>query len=187
MGWLFWTALLGLGALVLSGSGSMSGYVPPTRTPVTPAQMYAALASSWPDVIGDTPTRSAILVLLSQWSVETDTGRAMIQWNVGNFKATSSSSLYTTYLTTEVVNGEDVHLDQNFAAYPDLASGVTAYLQAMHGRFGAAWSYVESGDLDGFAQALKNQGYYTRDEPTYAAALHARYSQLDAEIPDDAA
>jgi hypothetical protein len=43
---------------------------------------------------------------------------------------------------------------------------------------------VLSGDVDGFAQALKDQGYYTADEAQYAAGLEARYASLDAVIPD---
>jgi flagellum-specific peptidoglycan hydrolase FlgJ len=170
----------------MTGSASLlPNEVPPTRTPVTPEQMYQALQSAWPSVIGGTPSRQSLLVLLSQWSLETGNGASMVQFNVGNFKAPhkgSDGGVFCQFMTTEVENGVTVHVSQPFAAYPDLVSGVTAYLSAMHGRFGGAWAYVLSGNLDGFAQALKDQGYYTASESSYAAGLEARYATLNSQI-----
>jgi hypothetical protein len=177
-----WIAL-GIGGYILFGGGMGANQVPPTPTPVSAAQMYAALSAAWPSVIGGQPSRESLLVLLAQWSLETGGGASMIQWNVGNFKASSAAPLYTTYLTTEYVNGQPVKMTANFAAWPSLQAGVTAYLSAMQGQFGSAWQYVLSGDVDGFAQALSDAGYYTAPEATYAAGLEARYNALDAQIP----
>jgi len=145
--------------------------------------MYAALAAAWPSVIGGTPSRESLLVLLAQWSLETGNGASMVGWNVGNFKASASSPLWTSFLTTEYQGGSPVQMMQNFAAYPNLQAGVSAYLGAMQGHFGGAWQYVLDGDVDGFAQALSDEGYYTAPEATYQAGLEARYNALDAQIP----
>ena len=161
------------------------GQVPATATPVSPQDMYNALESAWPGIVGGTPTRESLLTLLAQWSLETASGASMIQYNVGNFKATDSyiqgGGMYTSFMTTEGSGATLQHLSQNFKAYPDLVSGVSDYLSAMIGRFGSAWPYVVSGDVDGFAQALKDEGYYTADESTYAAGLESRYSQMDSQ------
>jgi hypothetical protein len=41
----------------------------------------------------------------------------------------------------------------------------------MNGRFGAAVSRAQAGDVDGFAHSLKQAGYYTAPEAEYATAL----------------
>jgi hypothetical protein len=183
--------LTAIGAVVSGDSGSGDGssgslgpnQVPPTPTPATPQQVYQAMQAAWPNVIGGTPSRDSLLVLLSQWDVETGGGKSMIQWNIGNFKADPNGShLWCEYMTTEVVKGVTEHLMQSFAAYTSLADGMQAYLRAMHTRFSKAWSYVVDGDLDGFAQALKDQGYYTQVESIYQAALQSRYNNLNKEI-----
>jgi hypothetical protein len=164
------------------GAGLLPNEVPPTKTPVTPEQMYQALEAAWPNIIGDSPSRESLLVLMSQWAVETRNGADMVQWNPGNFKAPkmgSDGNAFCQYMTTEVIKGTTVHLLQPFRAYASLSAGVNAYLSAMHSRFSKAWAYVESGDLDGFAQALKDQGYYTQTESVYAAALQGRYDLME--------
>jgi hypothetical protein len=170
------------------GGGSSGGalgpnQVPPTPTPATPAQVYAAMRAAWPSIIGGTPSRDSLLVLMAQWDLETAGGHKMIQWNVGNFKASPSGShLWCEYMTTEVIRGVTQHLMQSFAAYTSLANGMDAYLTAMHTRFSSAWSYVLNGDLDGFAQALKDEGYYTQTESIYQSVLQQRYNALAKEI-----
>lgn len=181
-----WIAL-GVAGLLLFGAGGSTlppGQVPDTATPVTPAQMYAALQAAWPGIVGGTPTREALLTLMAQWAFETGGGAKTIQWNIGNFKATSSTTSWTSYMTTEGSGDNAVHLMQNFVAYPDLATGVSAYLSAMYGHFGNAWQYVVDGDPSGFAQALKDLQYYTGSETDYANGLVSWYSQLDAQIPN---
>lgn len=157
--------------------------VPPTATPATPEQVYQAMAAAWPSIVGAAPSEDSLLVLLAQWDLETGGGKSMIQWNIGNFKASPASGhLWCEYMTTEVIGGITEHLMQSFAAYTSLADGMQAYLKAMHTRFSSAWSYVVDGDLDGFAQALKDEGYYTASEASYAAGLRARYDALKGEI-----
>jgi hypothetical protein len=160
-----------------------------TKTPVSPSDMWTSLGTAWVNQFGSAPTSDQLMVLLAQWGLETGNGQSMIQYNVGNFKHVDGDGLdWTTFETTEVVNGETETLDQNFKAWPDLDSGVAYYLQAMappSGRFASAWPAVLAGDTDQFAYLLKQQGYYTADEATYAAGLDARRSQFEAlDLPD---
>ena len=164
--------------------------VPSTKTPVSPADMWSALGNAWTSQFGTPPTSDQLMVLLAQWGLETGNGASMIQYNVGNFKHVDGDGLdWTTFETTEVdSNGVTETLDQNFKAWPDLASGVAYYLGAMappSGRFAAAWPAVLAGDTNQFAFLLKQQGYYTADESKSAAGLNARKSQFEAlDLPD---
>jgi hypothetical protein len=148
------------------------------------------LGDAWTSQFGTPPTSDQLMVLLAQWGLETGNGASMIQYNVGNFKHVDGDGLdWTTFETTEVdSDGDTETLDQNFKAWPDLASGVAYYLGAMappSGRFAAAWPAVLAGDTDQFAFLLKQQGYYTADESAYAAGLNARKSQFEAlDLPD---
>jgi Transglutaminase-like superfamily len=165
--------------------------VPSTATPVTPTDMWSAMGDAWLTQFGTPPTHDQLMVLLAQWGLETGNGASMIQNNVGNFKHVDGDGLdWTTFETTEVVNGETETLDQNFKAWPDLDSGVAYYMQSLappSGRFAAAWPAVLAGDTDQFAYLLKQQGYYTADEATYAAGLDARKQQFEAlDLPDPA-
>lgn len=171
------------GAMLATMSGG-SG-----RTPYSMAQIRAALSAAWPSVVGGDAPDGALRILGAQIALETANGSAVMGNNLGNFKASKGDKLTTTFQTTEVVNGQTISLPQTFKAWPDLASGAVAYLQAMTGRFGSAWQYVLSGDTAGFAQALKDERYYTADEGAYARGLVARgappLGQVAAPAQDD--
>lgn len=61
--------------------------LPAVRTKATPSQVYEALCAAWPAVIGGTPRRESVLLLVAQWAHETAAGAAMWCWNMGNAKA----------------------------------------------------------------------------------------------------
>jgi hypothetical protein len=155
---------------------------PKEKTEIAIPDMYAALKSAWPSVIGEDPTDTAVLALMAQWALETANGEACFNYNIGNFKAypqDNPSQAWFAMTTTENVGGVTTTVPgAKFQAFASLDDGVRSYLSAMHGRFGAAWQYVESGDLQAFAKALHDQGYYTGIPPnpvdTYAAGLAAR-------------
>jgi len=136
-------------------------------------QIRSALMAAWTAAIGGSPSLSAVRMLAAQIALETNNGAALMAYNLGNFKA-GTGQPFVTFATTEVVNGKTVHLNQNFRAFPDLVTAAHVYLQVMHVRFGSAWPFALSGDTANFAQALKDEGYYTADEGAYAAGLVAR-------------
>jgi hypothetical protein len=171
---------------------ALPGETSATRTPVSISDMHNALSNAWDGVVGSEPTDMAVLTLMAQWHLETAGGASMYNFNVGNFKHTASNGSpagsYMPLPTTENVNGVSTPMTLNFAAYDTLDAGVTAYLSAMHGRFGQAWPDVLTGDLDAFAQHLHDQGYYTGFPPTpqdprtpvekYAAGLKSRRAMI---------
>ncbi len=154
--------------------------VAPTKTPVSPADMYQAMVAQWPT---GSPTQGQVMILLAQWALETANGASMVQWNIGNVKHVSGDGLdWCTYTTTEGSGANVQTLQQSFKAYPNLQAGLGAFFAMFQGsgRYASAWPSVESGDVDGFAQALKAKGYYTASEASYAAGMKARLAQLEA-------
>jgi hypothetical protein len=76
------------------------------KTPVSSADVYAALGSIWPRVIGTEPTRAARLVLLAQWAHETGIGRSMWNYNFGNSKTAPGGAgryCWTFFACSEVL------------------------------------------------------------------------------------
>jgi flagellar protein FlgJ len=77
--------------------------------------------------------------------------------------------------------GEDVTIVDKFRAYATPAEGARDYLALLRTRYGGAMGAAERGDVDGFATALKQRGYYTAPVSDYAAAL--RHLAHEARTP----
>lgn len=160
--------------------------VPTVATRATPQEIYAALQAAWQEYQGTTPTRASLLVLLSQWSLETGGGGASMCWNMAGIKHVPGDGHdYATYLTTEYANGVKQTLEQKFRAYPTLLDGVRDWMHVLLTTFGFAWSAVLAGDTADFAHKLRARGYFTAPEADYARGLGSRYAQLDAVIPKE--
>lgn len=181
--------------------------VPTAHTVASAADVYASLRAAWQSILGTTPARASLLVLLSQWSLETGGGGSCNNWNLAGIKHTDGDGHdFAEYLTTErlsrttamalvttgtatVVKDDGativVKLPQKFRAYASLNEAAIDYLQELRHQFGFAWPAVEAGDVLDFAHRLKLRGYYTATEADYAAGLKARYAQLDHVIPSE--
>lgn len=164
--------------------------VPAKKTPVTPAEMYAALRSAWVAKFGAEPSRASLLVLLAQSGIETADWRSMWNYNVGNVKRGKGQPWTMLPHVWEIIRGERVvfeppHPQTHFRAFPDLEAGAAAYLDTMAGRFAKSWEAVVSGDPEAFARALKAQHYYTAPVDAYAKALAARFRAFNLSIPID--
>jgi hypothetical protein len=158
--------------------------VPTVRTPMTPAAVYAALASAWVSMGLGEPTRAELLVLLSQWAHETACGAAADNWNLAGIKHVPGDGHdYAEYVTHEIVNGVDVTTIQRFRAYGSLEGAASDYLGVLRRNFGFAWPAVEAGDVADFGHRLKLRGYYTAPESLYVTALERWRASLDASIP----
>lgn len=71
------------------------------------------------------------------------------------------------------------HPAARFRAYSSLSDGVIDYLTRLkRGRYAAAWDDAVHGNPAGFAQKLKDGGYFTADTWTYAHLLAANYNRL---------
>lgn len=186
------------------------------RTAVSALQMYRALKDGWGPALGATqtpPRRESLLVLLSQWALETGRGAAMMNYNIAGIKSIPGDGHdFTFYATTEVMSIPAAHQAvvaglagiqweheaQNlasvlfhprhpatrFRAYSTLAAAVPDYLHLLQHRFSKSWLAVESGDPKMFAHLLRMQGYYTAAESDYANGLTARYQEF-SHISDD--
>lgn len=163
--------------------------VPTVACHATPQEVYAAMASVYQAEIGEPPTRTSLLSLMAQWSLETGNGAACMNWNPAGIKWTGPGDGhdYATYLTHETMGNHDEVLPQHFRAYATLEAGISDYLHVLRNRYGFAWPAIESGDMVDFAHRLKQRGYYTATEISYAAGLKARYAQMVAACPEPAA
>jgi hypothetical protein len=155
------------------------GEVAATKTPCTPQELVTALAACWSEVvIGGTPlTLECACVLASQWAIETGEGASMVQWNIGNFKWDGVSP-YCQFQTNEYVNGvlktiTPPEAGCQFMAYPNLPTGVKAWLAALQRKWTLAWPSALAGNPEGFAEGLRNQSppYYTGPASVYAAGM----------------
>lgn len=144
------------------------------RTPASMGELRAALGRSYEKLTGKPASAGLLDVLSAQVSLETGGGDKMYNWNFGGIKGASPQGMTASYMTREVTAQGEVHLKQGFRAYASIDDGATDYLRVIHGRFGAAIPHAERGDVDGFAQALKESGYYTAPESEYASALRSR-------------
>lgn len=158
--------------------------VPPVHCNAEPPAVYAAMADAWRQQIGTEPPRASLLVLLSQWALETDAGRFCLNWNIAGIKRVPGDGHdWATYDTHEVIGGVDRVLQQQFRAYASLGDGVSDYLRELRHTFGFAWPAVDAGDVVDFAHRLKQRGYYTAPESQYASGLQSRYAQMQAAVP----
>lgn len=169
-----------------SGAPVADRLVPTVRTRISVQPLYAVLRNAWRSQLGSEPARSALLVLLAQWSLETANGSASNNWNLAGIKyAPGCGSDYAQYLTREVVAGKPITVMQRFRAYDSLEDGAADYLRLLRTRFGAAWAFAVAGDVQAFAHALKLARYYTAPEDQYVAGLRSRYALLDQAIDED--
>jgi hypothetical protein len=160
--------------------------VPTARTPMTPAAVYAALASAWTALLGTQPTRAELLVLLSQWAHETGGGAASDNWNLAGIQHVQGDGHdYAEYTSFEIINGQRVTKVERFRAYATLDESAADYLRTLRKDFGFAWPAVEAGDVDDFGHRLKIRAYYTDTEAVYVAGLERWRASLDASIPAD--
>jgi hypothetical protein len=147
--------------------------VEPCRTPVSRQELRAALGRAYQRVTGKAPTRSTIDTLTAQASLETASGARMYNFNFGGIKGASPRLETANCLTHEVIGSTDVVVRQGFRAYGSLDEGAEDFVRVLSTHFGSAMSKARTGDLDGFAHALKAAGYYTASETDYSSALRS--------------
>jgi flagellar protein FlgJ len=141
------------------------------RTPVAAADLRAAVGRAYVKVTGRQAPPGVLQALGAQASLETGAGQSMYNFNFGGVKGAGPGGQTANAMTHEVINGKDVTLRQHFRAYATLDEGAEDYVRLMTQRFSGALPYAATGDLNGFAHALKQAGYYTASETDYAAAL----------------
>jgi hypothetical protein len=147
--------------------------VAPCRTPTAPGDLRAAIGAAYHRLTGKTASSPLLDTLTAQASLETGRGAQMYNFNFGGIKGSGPQGKTVNCLTHEVIASHDVTVRQGFRAYGSLDEGAEDYVRVISGRFSAALSKAQLGDVDGFAHALKQAGYYTAPESDYAAALRS--------------
>lgn len=169
----------------------MSSQRPDKLTPVTTTDVYLALRRAWEDQVTDVALdslalRGALLVLLSQWALETAFGKAVHWFNLGNAKHVDGDGHdFSVFRCSEVIRGQEQFMDCPFVAFDNLDEGAAYYLRSIRSRFRFAWPAVLAGDVGDFAHRLKEAHYYTADEAVYTAGLIRCLAEVDKAIGQD--
>ena len=142
------------------------------RTSVSRTELRGAIGRAHQKLTGHAPSPALLDVLTAHASLETGSGAQMFNFNFGGIKGASPAGETARMRTREVIDGKEIEVRDGFRSYRSLDDGALDYVRLMRDRFGGAVARAESGDIDGFAHALKQARYYTADESKYAAALH---------------
>ncbi len=160
---------------------------PIIRTVASTRDYARAAINAWRFIYSAFPTKEQIGVLYAQWMVETS-GKHCWCWNIGNVKVTQAQvdanvPWFDLPGTWEIINGTrvtlpDGHPGRRFRAYASLDAGMAEHMAFLRNkRYAPSWPFVEAGDPDGFARALKRQGYYSASADDYARIMVAAFSQ----------
>jgi hypothetical protein len=141
------------------------------RTPVSTTDLRGAIGRAYTRVTGQAPSATLLDTLTAQAALETGRGGKMYNYNFGGIKGAGPNGETAHYMTREVIGGKDVHLSQGFRAYDSLDAGADDYVRFLTKRYSGAVDQAQAGNVDGFAHALKQAGYYTAPESEYASAL----------------
>ena len=123
--------------------------VPAARTPFTPGLLVAALTDAYRAQLGHDPTPATLAILCAQCALETNGGRACIQWNVANYKRGPGPD-WCAFETTEWTGDPPTPHTMvcQFSAWPDLTSAVAFFLEALYTHWTEAWAGAVAGDAD---------------------------------------
>lgn len=180
------------------------------KTPVSAETLGRAFLDEVPGL-----GRQGLRLLLAHWASETGWGEEMHNWNVGNAKSSGKSGDHTFFkcgetvslatarewektglVTIDSINAAGTkatvtvypkHPACRFAAYPDLASGVKAYLNLLIEGYRQAWDVaILGGTSEEFARALNanpKRIYYTASVPSYVALMDGVIKSVEKAAP----
>jgi hypothetical protein len=157
----------------MSGTATAVREVQAQRTKASMGDIRAALSRALESSTGQPPSSRTVDVLAAQVSLETAHGDSMYNFNFGGIKGASPQGETANYMTHEVDGGRDIKLQQGFRAYGSIDEGARDYVSVLRARFPQAYAQAVSGNVDGFAHALKQSHYYTASEDQYSAGLRA--------------
>jgi hypothetical protein len=162
------------------------------RTPASPDRIRNAIATAYRKQTGAHAGATLLDVLTAHVSHETARGERMFNYNFGGIKGAGPGGTTARYATREVnPDGSDRVLVDGFRAYLSLDDGANDYVATMRSRYPAAVAAAARGDVDGFAAALKQRGYFTAHLDDYARAVRslardgAASGQVASDVPPD--
>ena len=154
-------------------------------TPTSTAEFLSAAKNVYETTEGALPTAEQLGMLFAQWALETATGKAMFNFNVGNIKATdlAAQSYFSQFTGTQGVvrpdgvPGEGVN---HFRAYDSLAEGLKSWISLLKNtRYAAGWSGLKGNDVKAFAEGIAHGGYVPPpSQPAYIRGILARYNDF---------
>lgn len=161
--------------------------VPVVKTPFTKDQFVEMTVFAWYNLWKTIPKKQSIGIFLAQTMIETG-GKSVYGNNVGNRKVPSSTPTDRDVLyhmlpnTWEIIKNKKIYFQPPdrqtwFLSHASLQEGVEEHLKFIKsGRYSNAWQYVLSGDVKGYATALKARGYYTAPVEDYIKGMALFYS-----------
>src|ERR1700690_207020 len=146
-------------------------------TPTIPNFIKSVIVS-YNKMYNTVPSKEAVGILFSQWSIETGQGKNCYNWNLGNVKYVQANG-DVPYMALsgvwEIVNGIRIEIPITnpgawFRSFEVLDEGMEFYLGFIkNGRYASAWPCMQAGDVAGYAHQLRLHGYYTASEASYVA------------------
>jgi hypothetical protein len=157
--------------------------------------------------------RQGLRLLLAHWASETGWGKSMHNWSVGNSKSAGKSGDWVFYkcgenvslatarewvksglVTIDSINGDHAtvtvypkHPACRFAAYPDLESGVRAYLNLLQTGYPQAFDVaILGGTAEEYARALNanpKRIYYTASVAAYVKLMTGVIASVERAAP----
>lgn len=153
------------------------------RTTVSELQMVQAIVEAWKELLGSTPSKQQVSLVLAQNSLETGHRKSMWNYNVGNI-TTDGKSQYDFYddITTQEQIKPGVWEPKNlkYRAYSNLKEGVKDYLKLLSSKkYSKAWDHIINPNPEAFSKTLKEIGYYTANEAPYTKAITKLYEKFN--------
>lgn len=181
-----------------------SDYIPPKRTPVSRDEFMNSLSRIWDEIFPNIPkTEKGLATIYSKVAFETGGLKLMYNYNIGNIKALPNKGKWTGFNCSERIQDNTGKIKNikftkkhpicYFRAFDSLDEGIRFYLDFLNsagkGRYKEALLAGAKGDVDTFANKLKEAGYYTDDPKTYASGMkyHLKkyYKSLGKDLPKE--
>lgn len=175
---------------------------PARATPVSPVEVFLALAGAWQLLTGSMPDRRIIHIIHAQSALETGHWKSIINYNLGGAKKHGNCD-WTYFTTTERFSSEkaDQYLASSkpgsevtllkaepgfktlkfsgkqqmncFASWETLDTAAKDHLALLFSRYPKAIEKAKAGDAVGYVHELKKAGYFTASEEDYAKTVNS--------------
>lgn len=164
---------------------------PPKRTKLDPIDAVTTLWFAHQNIIGGPCPMNLLKILSAQSAFETDTWRAMWNYNFGNLRGKTSTGAWTSINgASEIIDGKEVFFgvgaDNQFKAYPSAIAGAESLVRylgvatkpPLPNRYLLAWDSAIAGDIGKFCAELRANGYFTANLAHYTHGVRRKYDEL---------
>ena len=114
-------------------------------------------------------SKQALGILWAHFAGETQDGLHCYGWNLGNVKYIPGCGYNYQILhgVTEFIDGKWINIKDNdpsarFRVYPSFSEGMKSFVDSKRvGTWRSTWTFVLSGNVEGYARELRRMKYYT--------------------------